>query len=123
MKAYISPKIYSYKCISTPVIAASRIVVDTQEGGFYECGRTVCQPKDYTWTDNDDSRNIYRWVNYRRVKYQYIGCYEYKSNGSGVTQEYFHGYLISEGMQYDLYVDASNNYYVDECADGKHSEY
>ena len=132
MRQYIKPQIINHVCTIAPIMVASRNIVNTTVGDFYECGRSACKPLSYTWVNNNDSRNIRRYEQtgtndwgfpqYDYVKYQYIGCYEYRSNGSGIDNANFHGTTIYEGMQYDLYINASGGYYVEECEDGKHYE-
>lgn len=116
---------------TTLLIAASKNVIETPTGGFYECSNSGCRPNSYTYNENvSDSRNItldgeqtgtfLGFPIYEKIRYQYIGCYEYKSNGSGITCEDFHGTNICEGTQWDLFINADGKYYVRSCPDGVH---
>ena len=131
MKAYNKPCIFSYNINTNKFIASSQPLetpdIPTIVGGFYECSNRGCRPNSYTYSDwNTDSRNIRLNDNKEEVdwpngtKYQYIGCYEYKSNGGSVTCEDFHGTNICEGSQWDLFINKNGNYYVRPCPDGVH---
>ena len=119
MKTYIKPNISSYNISTHKFIASSQIIetpdINTAVGGFYECNHDGCRPIDYKWKNNSDSRN--KRIN--GTKYQYIGCYEYKSNGSDVTCEWFYTMDICEGKRYDLFINASGSYYVEVCEDDR----
>ncbi|MBQ8521857.1 MAG: hypothetical protein IJ456_10930 [Bacteroides sp.] len=142
MKQYIKPQIYCQYFNTQPIMSASRQAdITTPKGGFYECSNSGCRPNSYVWADVSDSRNITETVTGTRTEtlpdwlgggtievpysetiklWQYIGCYEYKSNGSGVTCEDFHGTTICEGTQWDLFINADGDYYVRSCPDGVH---
>lgn len=134
MKQYIKPNTESFSVITNSLIAASKeLGVETPEGGFYYCSKPGCAA-DYgtTWNsdsfdcrDRDENKNLVCFFGRPTGKqkvWQYIGCYEYKSNGSGVTSEYFHGTLIKEGTQWDLYINSATppEYYLVRCPDGVH---
>ena len=118
MKAYNKPCISSYNINTHKLIASSQPIetpdIPTVVGGFYECNRSGCRPDDYVWNNNNnDSRN----KNINGTKYQYIGCYEFKSNGGDVKCEFFYTQEICEGKRYDLYISQAGNYYVEVCED------
>ena len=119
MKAYTKPFISSYNISTHKLIASSQPIetpdIPTNVGGFYECNNKGCRPNDYQWANNNDSRNKY--IN--GTKYQYIGCYEYKSNGSNVECEFFHTQDICEGKRYDLFISSTGGYHVEVCKDDK----
>ena len=133
MRQYIKPNTESFSVITNTLIAASKeLGVETPEGGFYYCTKSGCKTDNpLTWdTTAYDSRDtgddtdiisgyILGWPIYKK-EWQYIGCYEYKSNGSDVTCEYFHGTQICEGTQWDLFINANGEYYVRACPDGVH---
>ena len=136
MKAYNKPCMMSFSVVSSDFMVASKeLGVTTPMGGFYYCNKAGCKTDNpLNWNETEsDSRDITesQWVEdsripiwggyYKTVKvWQYIGCYEYKSNGSGVDCEIFHGTSICEGTQWDLFINANNEYYVRPCPDGVH---
>lgn len=133
MRQYIKPNTESFSVITNTLIAASKeLGVETPEGGFYYCTKPGCKTDNpLTWNDTaSDSRDITETVWKEGMfgipypdevkKWQYIGCYEYKSNGSDVTCENFYGTQICEGTQWDLFINANGEYYVRACPDGVH---
>ena len=129
MKAYIKPNISSYSITTHKFIASSQVIetpdIETVVGGFYECSNSGCRPNNYTWANNNDRRNVRLDANKNETykggtKYQYIGCYEFKSNGGNIKCETFHGTYICEGSQWDLFINANGDYFVRRCPDGVH---
>ena len=118
------------------MIAASNSTPDipTAVGGFYNCSLAECKPSydnpliyDANKTDDSRDRDINRktlhWWQFngpidKYVKHwQYVGCYEYKSNGSGVLCETFYGTEICEGTRWDLLINSNGEFLVVECTD------
>ena len=132
MKAYIKPNTLSFSIVSSNLIAASKeIGVTTPMGGFYYCSKSGCAAKHgLEWNENsfdcrdlDKNKNALCFLGFptgMKKVWQYIGCYEYKSNGSGQNCEDFHGTSICEGTQWDLFINSSNKYYVRRCPDKVH---
>lgn len=130
MRQYIKPNTESFSVITNTLMAASKeLGVETPEGGFYYCSNSGCAAKyGLTWNsyskdsrDLDSNKELLGRNNAWKTKvWQYIGCYEYKSNGSDVKCESFYGTQICEGTQWDLYINASGEYYVTSCPDGVH---
>ena len=130
MKAYIKPNTLSFSIVSSNLIAASKeLGVTTPMGGFYYCSKSGCKtdnPLGWSKYESDsrdldkNKESIGRFGSWRDKVWQYIGCYEYKSNGSGQNCEVFHGTSICEGTQWDLFINANNEYYVRPCPDGVH---
>ena len=132
MKAYIKPNTLSFSIVSSNLIAASKeIGVTTQMGAFYYCSKSGCAAKHgLEWNENSfDCRDLDKNKNDlcfwgiptgKSKVWQYIGCYEWKSNGSGQNCEVFHGTSICEGTQWDLFINANNEYYVRSCPDDVH---
>lgn len=132
MKQYIKPNTQSFSVISNALIAASKeLGVETPQGGFYYCSKAGCRTENpLTWNENkEEGRDLdknyipkrdYLISSFFKKEWQYIGCYEYKSNGSGVDCEVFHGTTICEGTQWDLFINANSEYYVRSCPDGVH---
>lgn len=127
MKAYIKPNTLSFSIVSSNLIAASKeIGVTTPMGGFYYCSKPGCKTKNpLKWSDTAsdyrDKRGNYSLSDWDGEKiWQYIGCYEYKSNGSGIEGEDFYGTYIKEGTQWDLYINAKGEYLVESCPNGVH---
>lgn len=135
MKAYKKPCISSYTINTHKLIASSQPLetpdIPTQIGGFYECSKSGCRPNSYVYNENiNDWRNITRYEQtgtnkwgipiYENVRYQYIGCYEFKSNGGDIKCQDFHGTRVCEGTQWDLYINSNDKYYVDECPSKVH---
>lgn len=120
----------SFSVVSSDFMVASKeLGVTTPMGGFYYCSKSGCKTDNpLTWNsrksdsrDLDENKNRKGWNDWNFKKYwQYIGCYEYKSNGSGIDCESFHGTTICEGTQWDLFINANGDYYVRSCPDGVH---
>ena len=91
--------------------------IPTEIGGFYNCNRNSCKSNydkgwDWDWDWRDKEIN--------GVHYRYLGCFEFKSNGGSVKCQDFHGTIICEGTQWDLYKSDNGKYIVEECPDGPH---
>lgn len=98
------------------MIAASKPAPDipTTTGGFYECSRRSCKSNNSIWGWDWRDQEI------NGKMYYYLGCFEYKPNGSTKKCENFHGTEICEGTQWDLYKSDDGSYIVELCPDGVH---
>lgn len=127
MKAYIKPNMVSFSVVSNDFMVASMEVgVTTPMGALYYCSNNGCKTDNpLTWSNyRSDTRD--RNADFKKKSevgrnekwtktWQYIGCYQYHSNGSGVTCETYYNALLCENTQWDLFINANGEYHFKEC--------
>ena len=125
----------SIEVATQQMIASSKPAPDisTGTGGFYECSLGACKstyanPLTYVSSatdgrDRDIDKRTKTYVEFNvpgvtfEKYWQYVGCHEYKSNGSGILCETFYGTEICEGTRYDLFINSNGEFLVIKCTD------